>query len=190
MAKKKVAIKYTARDFNTIKEALVDYAKRYYPETYQDFNDASFGSLMLDTVSYVGDTLSYFLDYQANESFIETAFERENIIRLSRQLGYNYENISTAIGELQIYSLIPANEIGLGPDASYYPIIREGSAFSNNEGKNFILTEDVRFDSPSNEIVVGRVDETTGIPTSYAVTCQWKNNFRANRGSKNICWRL
>jgi hypothetical protein len=174
MAKKKVAIKYTARDFNTIKEALVDYAKRYYPETYQDFNDASFGSLMLDTVSYVGDTLSYFLDYQANESFIETAFERENIIRLSRQLGYNYENISTAIGELQIYSLIPANEIGLGPDASYYPIIREGSAFSNNEGKNFILTEDVRFDSPSNEIVVGRVDETTGIPTSYAVRASGK----------------
>ena len=42
MAKKKIAIKYTARDFNSIKQSLVDYAKRYYPETYQDFNDASF----------------------------------------------------------------------------------------------------------------------------------------------------
>ena len=57
---------------------------------------------MLDTVSYVGDVLSYFVDYQANESFLETAFERQNIIRLSRQLGYNYENISTATGEIQI----------------------------------------------------------------------------------------
>ena len=174
MAKKKIAIKYTARDFNSIKQSLVDYAKRYYPETYQDFNDASFGSLMLDTVSYVGDVLSYFVDYQANESFLETAFERQNIIRLSRQLGYNYENISTATGEIQIYTLIPANEIGLGPDTTYYPIIREGSTFSNTEGKNFILTEDVRFDNPANEIVVGRVDETTGIPTSYAVRASGK----------------
>tara|TARA_R100001015_G_C4632206_1_gene195481 strand:- start:607 stop:2400 length:1794 start_codon:yes stop_codon:yes gene_type:complete len=174
MAKKKIAIKYTARDFNSIKQSLVDYAKRYYPETYQDFNDASFGSLMLDTVSYVGDVLSYFVDYQANESFLETAFERQNIIRLSRQLGYNYENISTAAGEIQVYALIPANEIGLGPDPTYYPIIREGSTFSNKEGKNFILTEDIRFDNPANEIVVGRVDESTGIPTSYAVRASGK----------------
>lgn len=174
MAKKKIAIKYTARDFDSIKQSLVDYTKRYYPETYQDFNDASFGSLMLDTVSYVGDVLSYYVDYQANESFLETAFERQNIIRLSKQLGYNYENISTATGEIQIYALIPANEIGLGPDSAYYPIIREGSTFSNTEGKNFILTEDIRFSDPSNKIVVGRVDESTGIPTSYAIKASGK----------------
>ena len=69
------AIKYTSRDFDTIKEDLVDYAKRYYPNTYKDFNDASFGSLMLDTVAYVGDILSFYLDYQANESFLQTAVE-------------------------------------------------------------------------------------------------------------------
>jgi hypothetical protein len=66
---KKVPIKYTSRDFNDIKFDLVEYAKRYYPDTYQDFSEASFGSLMLDTVAYVGDILSYYLDYQANESF-------------------------------------------------------------------------------------------------------------------------
>ena len=57
MAKKKVSIDYTARDFNSIKRSLVDYAQRYYPQVYQDFNDASFGSLMIDTVSYVGDMI-------------------------------------------------------------------------------------------------------------------------------------
>ncbi len=174
MAKKKVPIKYTDRDFNSIKSSLVDYAKRYYPETFQDFNEASFGSLMLDTVSYVGDILSYFLEYQANESFLDTAFEKKNIIKLSRQLGYNYTNISTATGTIHMYVLIPANEMGLGPDADYYPIIRQGTTFSSKEGKNFILAEDIRFDSPENEIVVGRVSETTGLPTSYAVRASGK----------------
>ena len=63
MAKKdKKLIRYTDRDFNSIKEGLVRYLKRYYPDKFRDFSDASFGSLMLDTVSYVGDVLSFYLD--------------------------------------------------------------------------------------------------------------------------------
>ena len=64
MNKKLPQIKYTAKDFDSIKKELVEYSKRYYPETYSDFNKASFGSLVLDTVSYVGDVLSFYLDYQ------------------------------------------------------------------------------------------------------------------------------
>ena len=67
------AINYTARDFETIKNSLVEYAKKYYPDTYKDFNEASFGSLMLDTVAYVGDIMSFYLDYQANETFLDTS---------------------------------------------------------------------------------------------------------------------
>jgi len=174
MSKKKVAINYTARDFNSIKEQLLDYTKRYYPETYQDFSEASFGSLMIDTVSYVGDMLSYFVDYQANESFLQTAYERENIIRLSRQLGYNYQDVSTATGEVFIYALIPANELGLGPDSNYMPIIKSGTTLSDQSDNGFILTEDIRFDDPANEVVVGRVNESTGLPTSYAVRASGK----------------
>ena len=75
--KKKIPINYTDRDFNSIKKALVEHAKRYYPDTYRDFNEASFGSLMLDTAAYIGDVLSFYLDYHANESFLETAIEKE-----------------------------------------------------------------------------------------------------------------
>ncbi len=64
MKKKKVSINYTNRDFATIKQDLINHAKRYYPDTYKDFNEASFGSLMIDTVSYIGDILSFYLDYQ------------------------------------------------------------------------------------------------------------------------------
>ena len=124
---------------------------------------------MLDTVSYVGDVLSYYLDYQVNESFLGTAFEKKNIINLSRQMGYKFQEVASSQGEITLYVLVPANEFGLGPDSNYLPIIRQGSIFSTDGGANFILTEDIRFDNPSNQVVVGRVDETTGIPTHYAI---------------------
>ena len=50
--KRKVPIRYTNRDFDSIREDLVQYAKRYYPDTFKDFSEASFGSLMIDTVAY------------------------------------------------------------------------------------------------------------------------------------------
>ena len=85
---KKPSINYTSRDFNSIKNDLVAYAKRYYPDKIKDFTQPSFGSLMLDTVAYVGDILSFYLDYQANESFLSTAVEYDNVVKLARSLGY------------------------------------------------------------------------------------------------------
>ena len=66
MAKRPIS--YTSRDFDSIKAQLVNHAKRYYADSFKDFNEASFGSLMIDTVAYVGDVLSFYLDYQANEN--------------------------------------------------------------------------------------------------------------------------
>ena len=77
MAKRPIS--YTSRDYDSIKASLVDHARRYYPDSYKDFNEASFGSLMIDAVSYVGDVLSFYLDYQANENFLDSAIETKNI---------------------------------------------------------------------------------------------------------------
>ena len=63
---KKSQIKYTSRDYESIRADLVEHARRHYPDTFKDFNEASFGSLMLDTVAYIGDILSFYLDYQVN----------------------------------------------------------------------------------------------------------------------------
>ena len=90
MARRNVPIKYTSRDFQSIREDLVNYAKRYYPDTLKDFSEASFGSLMIDTVAYVGDIMSFYLDYQVNESFIDTATDYNTIIRLASQMGYKF----------------------------------------------------------------------------------------------------
>ena len=59
--KKIVPIDYTHREYQNIRKDLLQIAERLYPDTFQDFSEASFGSLMLDTVAYVGDILSFYL---------------------------------------------------------------------------------------------------------------------------------
>ena len=169
MAKKNVPIKYTSRDFETIKQDLVDYARRYYPETFRDFNEASFGSLMLDTVAYIGDILSFYLDYQVNESFLNSAVEYDNVIRLAKQLGYNFQPNPTSYGIASLFVLVPAQTTGGGPDTRYMPILKKGGTFSTDSGATFMLTEDVNFSDSAHEQVVARVNSSTGVPTYFAV---------------------
>ena len=61
--KKLLPINYTNRDYQSIRQDLLEIAERFYPDTFQDFSEASFGSLMIDTVAYIGDQLSFYLDY-------------------------------------------------------------------------------------------------------------------------------
>ena len=109
MAKKIRPIDYTSRDFASIRRDLETYAKRYYPDTYKDFNEASFGSLMLDTVAYIGDILSFYLDYQTNESFLDSAVEYNNVLRLARQLGFKLNRNPSSYGILTFYVRVPAS---------------------------------------------------------------------------------
>jgi len=174
MPKKIVPINYTSRDFSSIKKDLVSYAKRYYPNSFQDFNEASFGSLMLDTVAYVGDILSFYVDYQANESFLSTAIEYENVVKHGYETGYNIEVNPSSYGELTFFVEIPAMASGTGPDRNYMPILKRGSSFTSGGGSRFLLTEDVNFSDVSNEIIVLSVSETTGLPVSYAAKAKGK----------------
>lgn len=170
MSKKdKKLIKYTNRDFNTIKEGLVEYAKRYYPDVYRDFSEASFGSLMFDTVAYVGDMLSFYLDYQANESFLDTAIEYDNIIRMGHQVGYNQPLKSNSFGIVSLYVLVETETNGTGPDLNYLPVLAKGSKFASDSGQIFTLIDDVDFSNSSNEVVVATTDDDDGSPTAFAV---------------------
>jgi hypothetical protein len=166
--KKIVPVKYTSREFNSIKEELIEYAKRYYPTTFRDFSEASFGALMVDTVSYVGDMLSFYMDYQANESFIDTAIEYENVVSHARRLGYRYRANPTSYGVGTFFVLIPATSLGT-PDVNYMPVIKKGSLFSSDTGNQYMLNEDIETSSDNNEIVVARVSEDTGLPTWFAI---------------------
>jgi hypothetical protein len=124
---------------------------------------------MLDTVAYVGDILSFYLDYQANETFLDTALEFNNVVKLARQMGYKYQATPTSSGQVAFYALIPANSTATGPDEDYYPVLKRNSSVVSDNQTKYLLTEDVDFSNPDNEIVVARTDSVTGTPTFYAV---------------------
>jgi hypothetical protein len=166
---KKTPIKYTSRDFNSIKSDLVEYAKRYYPDTVTDFSQASFASLMLDSVSYVGDILSFYLDYQVNESFLDTAIETDNIYRIARQMGYKFNRRPVSYGQVSIFILVPAIADGTQVDTTYVPVLSKGTIFSSTSGQPYTLVEDIDFSQSNNEIVVARTDANTGVPLYYAI---------------------
>ena len=169
MAPKKPAINYTNRDFTSIRNELESYVKRYYPDTYRDFTEASFGSIMLDTVAYVGDMLSFYTDYQANESFLDTAIEFDNVLKLSRQMGYKYKPYPSSYGVCNFYITVPAEAATQAPDERYMPVLQKGSTFISTNDTVFSLLEDVNFSLSENPIVVADQNADTGNPLSYAV---------------------
>ncbi len=167
--KKIIPINYTSREFESIRRDLLQIAERLYPDSFQDFSEASFASLMVDSVAYVGDQLSFYLDYNVNESFLDTAYQFNNILRHGRVLGYKYTGRPSTYGSVGLFVLVPASATGIGPDTNYIPILKRGTQFSTNDGLNFSLTENVDFSDPTNPVVVARVNETTGAPTYYAI---------------------
>lgn len=173
MAKKKIPINYTDRDFDSIKNSLVEHARRYYPDVYRDFSQASFGSLLMDTVAYVGDVMSFYLDYQSNESFLSTATERENVITLSKHLGYKYKENITSYGTCEFFISVPSDNIqGFGPDMSYAPILKKGAQLRSDNGGAYMLMHDVDFSNPNNLVTVSQVSQDDGSPAEYAIKAE------------------
>ena len=170
MAKgKNVPIKYTSREFDSIKQDLINHAKRFYPDNVADFNQASFNSMMLDSVAYVGDILSYYLDYSVNESFLDTAIEYGNIRKHAKAVGFNYAGAPAAYGIATVFILVPANSTGNAPDSNYLPVLKKGAQFQADNGAVYSLLEDIRFDDPKNDVIAAKFNDTTGATTFFAV---------------------
>jgi len=167
--KKILPIDYTRREFNSIRDDLQQIAKRFYPDTFQDFSEASFGSLMIDAVAYVADQMSFYLDYNVNETFLDTSYQYNNVLRHGRILGYKNQGRPSTYGKVALFVLIPASATAIGTDTNYIPILKRGSRFTSNTGLNFVLTENIDFANPKNQVVVARTDSSTGAPTYYAV---------------------
>lgn len=167
--KKRRAINYTSRDFDSIKKDLVEYAKRYYPDTYKDFSEASFGSLMLDAIAYVGDIMSFYLDYQVNESFLQTSTEYDNLIKIGKQMGYKLESNSSSYGPVSFYINVPSNTDGTEPDYEKVPTLKRGTRLATSSGGSYMLNSDVNFRDPNNIVKVANVNVSSGIPQTFSI---------------------
>ena len=112
MAQLQRNIKYTNRDFNTFRNALIDYSKTYFPSTFNDFSPDSTGMLFIEMASYVGDVLSFYLDNQIQETFIQYARQEKNLFDLSYMLGYRPKVTTAATVDVAIFQQLPAKVVG------------------------------------------------------------------------------
>ena len=120
-------INYTSKDFSTIKADLIEYTKSYFPDTYKDFNETSPGMMLIELSSYVGDVLSYYVDYNYKENILSTATEKRNVRRLAEFLGYKTPNKTPSVVKLKVTATINANLDG----TPNYDTIPANNPFTN-----------------------------------------------------------
>ena len=123
---------------------------------------------MMDAVAYVGDQLSFYLDYNVNESFLDTAYQFNNILRHGRVLGYKFTGRPSTYGVAAFYVQVPATSVGFGVNRNYAPILKEGSVFTSSTGLAYTLMENINFADNKHPIVVGTTN-ATGAPTNYVI---------------------
>ena len=142
-------IKYTDRTFNTIKNSLVDYTKSYFPNTFNDFTPESTGMLFMEMASYVGDVLSFYLDNQVQETFIQFARQKDNLFNLAYMLGYTPKVTTVASVDVDLYQIVPAKTVGNKkvPDMDYCLTIPENTTVNNPESADltFLISDFCNF---------------------------------------------
>ena len=165
-------IKYLNKDFAQFRGNLIEFAKTYFPQTYSDFNESSPGMMFIEMASYIGDSLSYYVDDTLKESLMVHADDIENVISLSQYLGYKPKVTSPSVTALSVYQLVPS--IGVGSnntfDSKYLLRIKDGMLLESNNGVSFITQNVIDFnDTIDREISVYQTDSNTGEVSFYLV---------------------
>ena len=146
MANQNRDIRYINRDFSDFRNSLIEYSKTYFPNTYNDFSPASTGMLFIEMASYVGDVLSFYLDNQIQETFIQYARQTENLYHMAYALGYTPKVTTVATVDIDFYQQVPAKVVSgeTVPDFDYCLIIPENTQVtSNTDSSQVFLIEDV-----------------------------------------------
>lgn len=126
---KDINVSYVNKDFSSLKSALIEYAKAYFPNTYRDFNETSPGMMLIEMSAYVGDVLSFYIDNQFKESMLTLSDERRNIINLAKTLGYKTKPATTSFADLtftQTVGVVENDDGDLMPDFSDAITLDEG----------------------------------------------------------------
>lgn len=145
-------IQYTVRNYDEIRNSLIDLTRTYYGDIFGSLNDASIGEWMIDINSDIYDTIMFNIDRAYQETDIDSASKRETLLNMARSLGVKIPGPKSAIVELELSCVIPTNNSMVSgsdedlflADESYCPVIRRGSLFTDGRTV-FELTEDVNF---------------------------------------------
>ena len=166
-------VNYLGRDFTDIRENLIEFAKSYFPNQYNDFNEASPGMMFVEMAAYVGDVLNFYVDNQFRETLLQFAAERKNVLSRAQSYGYKPRLATPALVELTFTIDVPAVAIDANnykPNLDFAGKIESNSTVLAANGTEFTILDDVDFKVSSSLDVmeVELLAPTSGdIPTNY-----------------------
>ena len=142
-------IKYSNKSFSDFKASLQEFAKTYFPDTYNDFSEASPGNMFIEMASYIGDVSSFYIDTQIQENFLNLAKEKESLYNLAYSFGYRPKLSYASTTNVEISQLMPSFG-GTTPNLQYSLVIPANTVVTSNQGnQKFLTTEDLDFSNTS-----------------------------------------
>jgi len=168
-------VRYLNKDFSSFKANLIEFAKVYFPNTYNDFNESSPGMMFIEMASYVGDVLSYYIDNQFKESLLAFAEEKKTVYNMAQSFGYKPKVSSPSSGIIEVFQTVPAISSGTGnsfvtrPDLRYAVKVNAGGTMGSNTGINFRTVEDInfKFSSSYDPMTVSVYESADNVPATY-----------------------
>ena len=149
-------IKYINKNFTELRASLINYAQTYFPTTYNDFSPTSPGMMFMEMASYVGDVLSFYLDNQFQENFLQYARQTNNLFELAYMFGYKPNVTQVAVTEIDFYQQLPAKTL-VGqyvPDYNFALVVPANSTVSStltNVTTTFLIEDPVDFTVSSSQ---------------------------------------
>ena len=168
-------VNYLGRDFTDIRNNLIEFAKNYFPNQYNDFNEASPGMMFVEMASYVGDVLNYYVDNQFRETLLQFAEERKNVLAIAQSYGYTPKLATPASVQLTVSVEVPAKNVSgeFQADLDYAGVLSANSTVTADNGTEFTLLDDVNFKASSSldRMDVQLLDPGSGnVPTLFRLT--------------------
>ena len=140
-------ISYADRDFEALRQDLINYTQEYYPELIDNFNDASVYSVFLDLNAAIGDNLHYHMDRSIQETVLQYAQQRSSIFNIARTYGLKIPGNRPSVSLCDFAITVPA--FGDQEDTRYLGILRAGSQVVG-AGQTFENVYDIDFSSQYN----------------------------------------
>ena len=168
-------INYLNKDFSDFRDNLIEFAKVYFPNTYNDFNEASPGMMFIEMAAYVGDVLSYYVDSQFRETLLAFAEEKRNIYNIAQSFGYKPKVTSPSTAVLDVFQTIPA--LNEKPDFRYALNVKAGMTVkATSAGTTFRTLEDCnfKFSASYDPRDVTIFESDSGSPTKFLLKKQIK----------------
>ena len=142
-------ISYINKDFGELRSSLIDYTRTYFPNTYNDFSSTSPGMMFMEMASYVGDVLSFYLDNQIQENFLQYARQQNNLYALAYMMGYRPKATAAAITSIEVFQQVPSILSGSTyvPDYSFALYASGGLQLSSDlyNKSNFLIQDSIDF---------------------------------------------